>query len=88
VVVNRVPLPLSREGLADARALAASGGTLAEPAAALVSVLEAREAASEGAAAAMEVFARGPHAVWRVPLAPVDPSSRDVARWLRAEGAA
>ncbi len=88
VVVNRVPLPLSRQALADARALASEGGALASAAGALASVLEAREAASAGAAAALEVFARGPHAVWRVPLAPVDPSARDVARWLRAEGAA
>lgn len=88
VVVNRVPLPLSREALVDARALAATEGALARPAAALVALLEAREAASAGAAEALEVFARGPHAIWRVPLAPVDPSARDVARWLRAEGAA
>ncbi len=88
VVVNRVPLPLAREGLEAARALVAAGGALAGPAGALVGVMEAREAASAGAAAAMEVFARGPHAVWRVPLAPVDPTARDVARWLRAEGAA
>ncbi len=88
IVVNRVPLPLAQECLVDARALAQGGGALAQPAAALVSLLEARAAASAGAVAALEVFAHGPHAIWQVPLAPVDPSARDVARWLRAEGAA
>ena len=88
IVVNRVPLPLAQECLVDARALVRAGGSLAPPAAALVSLLEAREAASAGAMTALEVFAHGPHAIWRVPLAPADPTARDVARWLRAEGAA
>jgi hypothetical protein len=53
-----------------------------------VRVLEAREAAHVEASMALATLRLRAHALWRVPLAPVDPSARDVARWLRAEGAA
>lgn len=88
VVVNRVPLPLAPGALDDARALAGRGGALGEAARALVAALEAREAAHAEATAALTTLALKEHALWRVPLAPVDPSAHDVARWLRAEGAA
>jgi anion-transporting ArsA/GET3 family ATPase len=88
VVVNRVPLPMAPGALADARGLVAGGGALGEAAASLVRALEAREAASAEATAALEALTLKQHALWRVPLAPVDPSARDVARWLRGEGAA
>lgn len=88
VVVNRVPLPMAPNALADARALAAGGGALGEAARSLVGALEAREAAGAEATAALEALTLKEHAIWRVPLAPVDPSARDVARWLRGEGAA
>jgi anion-transporting ArsA/GET3 family ATPase len=88
VVVNRVPLPMAPGALADARGLVAGGGALGEAAALLVRALEAREAASAEATAALEALTLKQHALWRVPLAPVDPSARDVARWLRGEGAA
>jgi len=88
VVVNRVPLPMAPDALADARSLAAGGGAVGEAARALVHALEAREAAGAEATAALEALTLKEHAIWRVPLAPVDPSARDVARWLRGEGAA
>ncbi len=88
IVVNRMPTALSRAALDDARALAARPGPLAAPAAALASLLAAREAASAAGLASLEAFAHKPHTIWRVPMAPVDPSARDMARWLRAEGGA
>ncbi len=88
VVVNRVPLPLAPGALDDARALAARGGPLAAPARSLVDALEARDAAHLEASLALASLTLGAHALWRLPLAPTDPSARDVARWLRAEGAA
>ena len=88
VVVNRVPLPLPPAALADARALAAGGGPRGEAARSLVEALTAREAASAEARGALEALSLKQHAIWRLPLAPVDPSAHDVARWLRAEGAA
>lgn len=88
MVVNRVPLPMAPGALVDARALAARGGSPGEAARSLVAALEAREAAHAEATAALSTLALKEHALWRVPLAPVDPSARDVARWLRAEGAA
>ena len=50
--------------------------------------IAAREAATAEGLAALEALAGGKHTTWRVPLAPTDPSARDVARWLLAEGAA
>ena len=88
IVVNRMPVPLPRAALADARALAARPGPLAEAALALAAILAAREAATAEALASLEALERKSHAIWRVPLAPIDPSAKDVARWLRAEGAA
>lgn len=88
IVVNRMPVTMPEAALDDARALAQRPGPLAAPAAALAAVLAAREAASAEGLAALAALARKDHAIWRVPLAPVDPSARDVARWLRAEGAA
>jgi arsenite-transporting ATPase len=87
IVVNRLPIPFSAEALADARALAAGGGPLAGHASVLASILAARAAARAECQGALDLLGRTRHAVWQVPLAPVDPSARDVARWLRAEGA-
>jgi anion-transporting ArsA/GET3 family ATPase len=87
IVVNRVPVSMPAEALADARALAASGGPLAGAAGALAAVLAARASLSAEAEASLEALTQHDHAIWRIPLAPVDPSARDVARWLRAEGA-
>jgi arsenite-transporting ATPase len=87
VVVNRVPVPVAPASLADARALADRGGPLAAPAAELHRVLSARSAARAEAVAALESLAHEGRALWQLPLAPVDPSAKDVARWLRAEGA-
>lgn len=88
IVVNRMPVALPRTALAEARALAEKPGPLAEAAAALAAVLAAREAVIAEGLASLQALERKHHAIWRLPLAPVDPSARDVARWLRAEGAA
>lgn len=88
VVVNRVPFSLPAAAIGEARALASGSGPVAVAARSLVDVLDAREVASAEVAASLEALSLKRHAIWRVPLAPVDPSARDVARWLRAEGAA
>ncbi len=87
IIVNRVPVSMPREALDDARALAEGGGPLAAAAGELAAVLAARAALSAEGVASLEALARHDHGIWRVPLAPVDPSAKDVARWLRAEGA-
>jgi anion-transporting ArsA/GET3 family ATPase len=88
VVVNRMPVPVPGAALAEARALAAAPGPLAEAAAGVAEVLAAREVSAAEGLASLEALTRKSHAIWRVPLAPADPPARDVARWLRAEGAA
>lgn len=87
IVVNRVAQPVDPAALEDALALARQPGPLAEHAEKLASALAARQAAASAATDALEPLIRRHHALWRVPLSPVDPSARDVARWLRAEGA-
>jgi hypothetical protein len=87
VIVNRVPAAVAPEALRDARALAEAPGPLAAPAAALLQILSARSAARAEALAALEALAQADRALWKLPLAPIDPSAKDVARWLRAEGA-
>lgn len=88
IVVNRLPMALSRAALDEARALAKQQtGAVGDAAARLASVLEAREAASAEGFASLEALAHKRHAVWRLPLAPTDPTARDLAHWLRSEGA-
>ncbi|MBK8259356.1 MAG: hypothetical protein IPK82_42715 [Polyangiaceae bacterium] len=87
ILVNRVPSAEDPAALVDARALAEKPGPLAEHAKTLASVLAARQAAAAAAADALAPLSREGRALWRLPLCPVDPSARDVARWLRAEGA-
>lgn len=87
VVVNRLPLPMPHGALSQARALATVGGAVGEAARTLVTVLTAREAARAEGLVALDALVQKRHAIWRIPLAPVDPSARDVARWLRGEGA-
>ena len=87
IVVNRLPLAVDPAALEDALALAARPGPLAEHAKALASTLAARHAAAAAALAALEPLTKRHHALWRVPLSPSDPTARDVARWLRSEGA-
>ncbi len=88
IVVNRVPIAVPEAALLEARAGAEAPGPLAASYLSLAEVLTARAAASGAALAALEALLHREHALWRVPLAPVDPSVDDVARWLRAEGAA
>lgn len=87
IVINRVPVSLSEVALTQARALSAKPGPLKTAYLALATILEARAAASLDGLAALEPLVHRQHALWRVPMAPVDPSARDVARWLLAEGA-
>ena len=86
VAVNRLPAHLPPEALAAARGLADRPDAVGTAAAALARVLEGRAAAAAEAQAALEVL--GGHAVWRLPQAPHDPTPRETAAWLRAEGAA
>jgi hypothetical protein len=87
-MVNRVPVSHAalRRWTTRARS-GAGGGPLADRRGELASVLAARASLRAEGVAALEAFAKHDHAIWRVPLAPVDPSAKDVARWLRAEGA-
>lgn len=87
VVVNRVLSPFSSAALTDARALAAGGGVLGEAGASLADVLVAREVASHEGVAALEALLARDHAIWRIPFAAGEPSTKRVAGWLREEGA-
>jgi arsenite/tail-anchored protein-transporting ATPase len=87
LVVNRVPQALSHAALMDAMDLSQGAGPLAEAAASLASVLAARESACSEAESALSSIPLDRYGVWRIPLAPADPSAADLARWLDAEGA-
>jgi hypothetical protein len=87
IVVNRMPVSLPRAALDDARVLGAKRGALADAATALATVLDAREAARAEALGSLGALVHDNHTIWRIPLAPIDPSAREVAGWLRAEGA-
>ena len=86
VAVNRLPVGLPPEALEAARALARRPGAVGIAATALAGILEGRDAAAAEARAALAVI--GQRAVWRLPEAPHDPPAREVAAWLRDEGAA
>lgn len=87
IVVNHMPVALPEAALREAAARSKSG-PLAASFAELARVLEARVTASAAALTALEALVHSDHALWRIPRAPIDPSAQDVARWLRAEGAA
>lgn len=87
LVVNQVPRPLPPTAFADARLLAAEPGPGGDAARALAAVLATRASACDAALDALSSVALERFAVWRLPLAPVDPSAAEVARWLVAEGA-
>lgn len=86
IVVNRMPVALPEAALRDAAARAESG-PLAASFAELTRVLQERVAISTAALASLEALVDSDHALWHIPLAPIDPSAQDVARWLRGEGA-
>lgn len=86
IVVNRMPVSLPAAALRDARALASTGQSLAAASQALADVLATRAVSSAEAVLALEALARGDHTIWRVPLSPIDPHAKDIARVLRAEG--
>jgi arsenite/tail-anchored protein-transporting ATPase len=87
VVVNRVPAAFSSEAQRDASAMAAQEGPLRGAYQALESVIHARREAHASALAALKPLEANGQTRWCVPLAPGDPSSDDVARWLHEEGA-
>jgi len=87
IVVNRCHVSLPAAALAEARAIAEQRGVASVAARALVGVLTAREAASREGVASLQALHLENHTIWRIPLAPSDPSARRVASWLRAEGA-
>jgi arsenite-transporting ATPase len=85
LVVNRFPIPLPAQALADARALAGSSPAIQ----ALLAVIEFRHAALAEADASLRDVLRGAHIRPAVlPAAPVDPLPAEIAGWLKAEGAA
>lgn len=88
LVVNRMPQALPSDALDDATRIASNSGPLAIAGAQLAAVLAARASAMREAMAALAALSTRRHVLWRVPLAPVDPSPNDVARWLLGEGAA
>ena len=87
IVVNRMPVALPPSALPAALALAAAAGPLSAAAA------RSRRCSPRGRPRARRPSRRSRRwsgattPLYRLPLAPVDPSARDVARWLRAEGA-
>jgi len=84
IVVNRMPVPLPAAALDDARRYA---GSCARELLPLTEILAARRGSSTEAEDAVALLARRCHGVWRLPLAPDEPSVRTVAGWLRAQGA-
>jgi anion-transporting ArsA/GET3 family ATPase len=88
LVVNRMPQPMPAAALEDATQVASNSGPLALAAAELVEVLTSRATTMHEALAALEALSTRRHVLWRVPLAPIDPTASDVARWLLGEGAA
>ncbi len=87
VIVNRWPIALPDGALAEARAIAAHPGPVGDAARAIATILAAREAASRDGVESLDALTLEDHSVWRVPLAPSDPSAKKVAAWLHAEGA-
>lgn len=86
IVVNRMPLPPCADALHDVGVLAHQPTAVGDAARVLKAILVARDAASREGSAALELLA-GSHAVWHVPLSPSDPTVRQVAGWLREQGA-
>ena len=87
IVINRVPVGVEQQALDDARAGARSMSPDAMAYHALLTVLEARAAATNNALTALQTIHHRADLLWRIPLSAVDPKASDVARWLSAEGA-
>jgi anion-transporting ArsA/GET3 family ATPase len=87
LVVNRFPVALPAQALEDARAMVAGGRV--PSAAPLLAVIEARNAALAEADASLRDVLHAAHiAPVVLPSAAVDPTTAEVVRWMRAEGAA
>ena len=84
IVVNRLPARFPPAALDAAVALAGRTDAVGTAAASLARILAGRETAALEAQEALRVL--GPGTVWRLPQAPHDPSAREVAAWLQAEG--
>ncbi len=87
IVINRVPVAVEQLALDDVRVAARSAGPHATAYTALLTVLEARAAATNNALAALAAIHHRADLLWRIPLSPVDPKASDVAGWLRSAGA-
>ena len=87
LVVNRLPVAMPEGALEEAAALAGQATAAGRSASEILPILRARAAARAESLSALDHALRAEHAVWRLPLAPVDPSAKDVARWLLNEGA-
>ncbi|MEP7123753.1 MAG: hypothetical protein ABJE95_22685 [Byssovorax sp.] len=87
IVVNRMQVALPEAALAEADSLSARRGPVGDAARALAQILTARRVARREGETALEALHLSNPAIWRIPLAPADPSAKAVASWLRAEGA-
>ena len=91
LLANRVPAPIDEAALAEAQALGDSGDPRAEAARELARLLSTRKAARDHAMQALAEAGRVSDDEPLVPLvlpdAPVDPSIRLVADWLKIAGA-
>ncbi len=87
IAVNRMQASLPEAALGFAEELSLRPDPLGAAARALASVLTARRATTREGIASLETLHLSNHAIWRLPLAHSDPSAREVASWLSAEGA-
>ncbi len=89
LIVNRMPAEIAHEAVVEAEQLAAGHSPRATAARSLAEVLRTREAARHDALSALDDARTGGAGLAPVllPEAPVDPSSADVAEWLRTGGA-
>jgi anion-transporting ArsA/GET3 family ATPase len=89
IVVNRVPQGFGADVLGLTRGLIAQAAPpLAAMLTPLAALLSARAALSAEANQAVAAFSAGATAIWRLPLAAVDPTAQEVAAWLDTAGAA
>jgi anion-transporting ArsA/GET3 family ATPase len=89
LIVNRMPAEIAHEAVIEAERLAAGHSPRATAARSLAEVLRTREAARRDALSALDDARTGGPGLAPVllPEAPVDPSSAEVAEWLRTGGA-
>jgi hypothetical protein len=89
LIVNRMPAEIAHEAVVEAERLGAGDSPRATAARSLAEVLRTREAARRDALSALDDARTGGAGLAPVvlPEAPVDPTSSEVAEWLRTGGA-